>query len=123
MAKVTIHDKPQDTPSQAIVREANGVFIVRDVNGREIGIKKLNALERLKMLKVIGGFNDNALGYASLAFHVASIDGNIVNRPVTEAQVESIIQKLDDEGLNAVSIGIVEHFDPNKVVGVEDIKK
>src|ERR1700712_442980 len=102
MAKVTLHT---ETPSETIVKAAGQPQTRTDAAGRIIGIKKMQALDRLKMFEVVGAENarnEPYLGYAALAFHVSSIDGEPVNRPTNKIQLEALIQRLGDDGMNAV---------------------
>ena len=111
MAKITVHE----TPSEEIVRAARRPSEVEDANGRKIGIRKMGALDRLKMFEVIGpenSKNEPYLGYAALAFHVGSIDGDPVSRPATKLQLEGLIQRLGDEGMEAVGEAVQEMFAP-----------
>lgn len=103
MAKVTVHT---ETPSQQIVKAANQPSTVTDAKGRAIGVKKMNPLDRLKLFEVIGGDNsknEQYVGYAALAFLVTSIDGDPVPRPSNKLQLEALVQRLDDEGMDAVA--------------------
>ena len=57
------------------------------------------------MFEVVGADNsrnDAYLGYASLAFHVTSVDGDPVTRPANRLQLEALVQRLGDDGLEAV---------------------
>ncbi len=110
--KVTVHE---ETPSESIIKAANKVITVTDDRGRQIGIKKLGPLDRMKLFEVCGpenSKNEAYLGYASLAFCVSAIDGEPVPRPSSRAHLEVLIQRLDDDGLNAVGQGVQEHFVP-----------
>jgi hypothetical protein len=114
MAKLTVH---ADTPSETIVKAANRPATRTDATGRAIGIKKMQALDRLKMFEVVGA--DNArnepyLGYAALAFHVSSIDGEPVSRPTNKIQLEALIQRLGDDGMNAVGEAVQEMLAPRE---------
>lgn len=114
-----------ETPSQAIVRSANEVVTVTDANGRSIGIKRLGPVERMRMFKVIGGEqakNDAYLGIAALAFLVRSIDGDTINQPTSELQLEGLVQRLGDDGLNAVGQGVVDHFQETQEESTEALK-
>ncbi len=107
MTKLKMHD----TPSESIIKAAQQPSDTTDSKGRVIGIKKMGALDRLKMFEVIGA--DNAknepyLGYAALAFHVCSIDGDPVMRPANKIQLEGLINRLGDEGLEAVGQSLQE---------------
>ncbi len=103
MAKVIIHS---DTPSQAIVKAANIVVTVTDSLGRQIGIKKIGAWDRMKMLQVVGSENTKNevyLGYAALAFSAVKLDDEDLPAISTMAQLEVRVKRLEDEGLEAIS--------------------
>lgn len=113
MAKVTMREPGTDSPSAQIIREAKKAVTVRDAQGREISIKRLLPLDRMKMFEIIGAANssnEQYIGYAAIAFCVTAIDGDPVMRPRSKAEIEAIIQRLDDDGINAVSEGAREHF-------------
>ena len=102
MAKVTVHD----TPSESIIKASNAEEFVTDSRNRKIGVRKLKVLERIAMLKLIGhGNNDNLIYISSVspAFLVTSIDGDPVSKPATELQLNGLLQRLDEEGLEAVT--------------------
>jgi hypothetical protein len=92
-----------DSPSQEISKLITET--VKDANGREIQVRKLRPRDRMLLMELIGG--DNAangpyLGYATLAYSVESIDGKVQPVPRTKVALEALVQKLDDEGLDAV---------------------
>jgi hypothetical protein len=123
MAKVTIKET-SDTPTQAIVKAANEVHTV-EAQGRTFGVRKLQALDRLKMFEVVGAENSKNeayLGYAALAFHVVSIDGETVNRPTSKLQLEALIQRLGDDGMDAVGAALEKLFLAQPDGGTEPIK-
>lgn len=104
MASVTVHDG--DTPSQEVIRSANATTIVTDAQGRKIGVRRLKTLDRMRLFELVGpenAMNDRYLGYATLAFSVVSIDGDPVPRPDKKMALEAIVQRLDDDGFNAVA--------------------
>jgi hypothetical protein len=114
-SKITINE---DSPSQAMVNDANKAFSAKDARGRTIAVKKLKPWDRLKMLEVIGaGQSDNAMyvGYASLVFYVVKIDDEAIARPTSKLQVEALMQRLDDDGLDTVGSLVEEHFGEKKL--------
>ncbi|QEL18715.1 hypothetical protein [Limnoglobus roseus] len=115
MAKVTINKTTDsETPSQSIVKAASQLAHVTDSRGRSIAIRKFSALDRLRMFEAIGpenSKNEQYLGYAALAFHVASIDGDSIDKPSTKMQLEALVQRLDDDGMNALA----EHFEKQAI--------
>lgn len=95
------------TPVEKIVRDASRVDEVRDALGRRLGLRRLTALDRLRLFKAVGsGLAENAayLGMGMVAISVTSIDDVPVPTPASEAQLEALIAKLGDEGLEAASV-------------------
>jgi hypothetical protein len=128
MAKATLReDRNSDTPSQAIVNSASTTQIVTDSKGRQIGIRRMKALDRLRMFEVLGAENaknEPYLGYAALAFHVCSIDEEKINRPTSKLQLEGLIQHLGDEGMEAVGEELQKMLEkqPSPSEQIEQIK-
>src|SRR5271166_5418216 len=94
------------TPSQVIVSESARAFTVVDTKGRRISLRRLTALDTLRLFKAAGPVlaqNEPWLSMAGLAFSVLEIDGIPVPTPATEAQIESLIDRLGDAGLAAIA--------------------
>jgi hypothetical protein len=93
-------------PSEAIIRDADTTFIAIDGRGRRITLRRLTALDTLRLFKAAGPVlaqNEPWLSMAGLAFSVVELDGVPVPSPSTEAQIEGLIDRLGDEGLAAVA--------------------
>jgi hypothetical protein len=81
------------------------VVTVTYKDGRSIEVKKLKPIERMRMLQMIGpdnAVNGPYLGYATLAYSVTKIDGDMLPRPSNLAGLEGIVARLDQDGLDAV---------------------
>ncbi len=94
------------SPSQVILREAVSTFIAVDTTGKRVKLRRLTALDTLRLFKAAGPVlaqNEPWLSMAGLAFSVLEIDGVPVPAPTTEAQIESLIERLGDEGLASVA--------------------
>lgn len=94
------------TPTASVLSSAGERITIVDENGREIVVRKLNALDKLRLLKAAGpalSENQAWLGVAMLAASVVQIDGVPVPVPATEHQIEGLVGKLGDLGLDAVS--------------------
>ena len=99
------------TPSERIVAEAGAESQVTDRLGRVITFRRPGALDRLRLFKAVGPHlagNDRYVGYAMLAMCVTAIDGVPYPSPVTEHQLESLVQRLDDAGMMAVAQGLAD---------------
>jgi hypothetical protein len=99
------------TPSELITNVANQTFDVRDSTGRNLKVRRISALDRLRLLKAAGpelSQNDGWLNMAALTLAVTEIDG--IPRPVpsSERQIEAAISALGDTGLQAVSEALGE---------------
>jgi hypothetical protein len=101
------------TPSQAITHEANRAFSTVDAKGRRLSLRRLTALDTLRLFKAAGPIlaqNEPWLSMAGLAFSVLEIDGVPVPTPVTEAQIEGLIDRLGDDGLAAIANIIKDEY-------------
>jgi len=68
--------------------------------------RRLNALDKLRLLKAAGptlSENQAWLGVAMLAASVVEIDGVPLPLPTTEQQIEGLVGRLGDDGLDAVA--------------------
>jgi hypothetical protein len=94
------------TPSGAILANAKITLEVLDSLGRKFLVRRINALDRLRLLKAAGpelSDNDAWLNMAALAISVVEINGVPFPTPVNERQVESAVSTLGDQGLQAVA--------------------
>ena len=98
-----------DTPSSRIIAAAIAETMVRDAAGRELSLRRMGALDRLRLFKAVGpqlAQNAPYLGMAMLAASVSAIDGVPVPPPVTEGQVEALVSRLGDAGIAAAASGL-----------------
>jgi hypothetical protein len=95
-----------ETPTVRLLSEAATPITVKDSDGRALFLRRMGALDRLRLFKAVGAeLAQNApyLGMAMLASSVTAIDGIPVPAPTTEAQIEALIQRLGDAGLAAAA--------------------
>ncbi|MFC4526417.1 hypothetical protein ISN76_12905 [Dyella halodurans] len=99
--------KVELTPSQELVGAANAEVTVADAKGRQILLKKPGTLAQFRLVELMGDSARNVV-YMNMVLpliFVASIDGDPVAKS-TKAQIEALIQRLDDEGVEAVAEGV-----------------
>jgi hypothetical protein len=121
-----------DAPAQPVEPKNNGVTVhdaktatVRDKNGRTIKVKKLGALDRVRLFKALGAEaseNRQVMHYSALAASVTELNGDHVGFPTTSAQVDALIARLDDDGLEAVITALVA-LSPEMAEGAVDQAK
>src|ERR1700722_9971071 len=101
------------TPTATIVTNACQTLEAHDDQGRKIGVRRLNALDRLRLLKAAGpelSQNDAWLNMAAIALSVVELNGIPRPAPTNERQIESAVSELGDLGLQAVADAL-EHND------------
>lgn len=94
------------TPIQRHLAATLAVQTVVDDEGRTIVLRRLTALDKLRLFKAAGPVlsqNQHWLGMATLAVSVDSIDDLPIPAPTTEAQIESLVSRLGDAGIAAVA--------------------
>ena len=111
MTTLTVTDGK--TPSQQIVDDANRTVEARDTRGRTITMRRINTSIRRRVALALTAENQlksNYLLLATLAASVVSIDGVSVPFPVNEIQFNALIDRLDDDGFEAVGNAYKEAF-------------
>jgi len=94
------------TPSEAIIDAALATDIITDGQRRRMTVKRLTALDRLRLFKAAGPMlaqNSPWLGMALIASSVTAIDDVPVPPPANETQIEAMIGRLGDAGISAVA--------------------
>ncbi len=91
---------------------------VTDGRGRRIRLRRVGALEKLRLLKAVGPVlaqNEAYLGVALLAYSAAAIDDVPLPVPTSEAQIEMIVDRLGEAGLAAVAAALKEEDEAETV--------
>jgi hypothetical protein len=94
------------SPTSTIIASATTMQTVTDVEGRRLTLRRLTALDRLRLFKAAGPLlsqNQPWLGMAVLASSVAAIDDIPMPQPVNELQIEAMIGRLGDAGTAAIA--------------------
>lgn len=100
-----------ETPSGRLIVAAQAAQEVADSRGRTLRIRRLGALDKLRLFKAAGpqlAQNRPWLGMALLACSVSEIDGIPVPQPSSETQIEALVGRLGDEGLSCVAATLGE---------------
>ncbi|MGA9865706.1 MAG: hypothetical protein WBQ75_04620 [Acetobacteraceae bacterium] len=102
--------------TDAAVVTTAGALSVIDAHGRRIGLRRLNALDKLRLFKAAGptlSQNQHWLGMAVLACSVIAIDDVPVPAPANETQIEAIVARLGDVGIAAIADTLNPDSPPN----------
>ncbi|HEY1772426.1 MAG TPA: hypothetical protein VGH91_04460 [Gammaproteobacteria bacterium] len=117
------------TPSSQATASAVQTFEVVDKDkGRKITLKKPSVIAQYRLIGLLGGdlaSNQVFVAMALPLIYVSAIDGEPVITPVKYAELEALIQRLDEGGVAAVSEGVIKHFgkpDTDLAAGTASLK-
>lgn len=82
-------------------------------DGKQVVIRKMGPLDRMRMLSIIGAENSKNEVYLSMAmpaFCTASINGENIPRPQTVLALEALAERLGDATLLQITLAIGEYF-------------
>lgn len=93
------------SPSQQVVAAGLPQHAVTDRRGRNLVIRRPSALQKFMLMDALGSSSDNKMLFmhAVLAASVIEIDGEPVSFPKSKMQVQALIQRLDDDGIDAAA--------------------
>jgi hypothetical protein len=106
------------TPTQSHLAANAAAKTVQDRLGRTLALRRLTALDKLRLFKAAGPIlaqNPLWLGMATLASAVTDIDTIPVPPPANEAQIEALVARLGDEGIAAIAAALAAEPAPDLV--------
>jgi hypothetical protein len=123
-AEVAVNEAaPVSSPaSRVTILDAKTASVI-DANGRTIRVKRLSALDRMRLFSACGAENSENrafMAYAATAAAVTEIDGAPVSFPANQIQLSALVGRLDESGLEAAVTALVEM---TPVEGVADAAK
>jgi hypothetical protein len=107
--KVTV---TSGSPSEQAIAQATETHSVKDSRGRDIVLKKPGVLAQYKIVEVAGdsASNDVYMRMIMPLIFVASIAGDPIAMPANKLQLDALITRLDEHGIEAVIKGVGEKW-------------
>jgi hypothetical protein len=109
-----------------MVDQVNGNTVtVTDKQGRDITIRKLNALDRLRLFEALGAsLSENLayMGYALTAASVIKIGTEQRAFPANKRSVEASVDMLGDDGLEAAGTAYRDNFTGGETGDLANVK-
>lgn len=96
-------------PGSTVIAAAAVEQTVMTADGMRLTLRRLNALDKLRLFKAAGSVlaqNEPWLGMALLASSVVTIDDVPVPVPTTEHQIEAMVARLGDAGIAAIAAAL-----------------
>ncbi len=115
---------PTPTPSEKVVASAAQSVEVVDSLGRRILVKRPLLSDQLDVMVVVGpeaSKNDMYMAMMNVLLHVQSIDDDPVLPLTSKKAIDEMVNKLGNEGVEAVTTAISENF--AKTFTVDEVKK
>lgn len=108
MVTVTMNE----TPTEQVMAKALATVSVTDKLGRVIALRKPGILAQYRIVEVAGesAKNDVYMRMILPLIYVTAIDGDPITQPANKMQLEALIQRLDEHGVEAVLEGAVKNF-------------
>lgn len=109
------------SPSQSLSASGAKAVEVTDALGRVIVLRKPPILAQYRLVEALGDAASNQ-AYMAMTIpllFVGSIDGAPVPTPSKKAEVEALIQRLDETGITAVMEGVQNNFSDNDAASAE----
>ena len=102
MMNVSINEEQISNKTEQVINPMQ----VIDSRGRVLKLRKLDILSESRLVRMLGQDTvTNSIymnGYVIPAVMVSEIDGEALFLPMSERQMEALIQRLDNDGLEAV---------------------
>lgn len=111
--KVTLNPSVE-TPTAQAVKTALREAIVEDARGRVITLRKPPVLAQFQLVEALGPKTAQNNTYVSMCLpllFVTQIDDVPVYLPNSKAEMEALIQLLDEDGIGAVIQGVQDNFE------------
>lgn len=98
-------------PAKPVV--VNGTLAITLGDGRNVIVRRMGPMDRMRMCSIIGSENSKNEIYLSMAvpaYCAAQIDGDNLPRPQTVLALEAVADRLGDAALLQITLAIAEHF-------------
>lgn len=111
---ITHHDTPAAIPAQTSSQllTATSERSVTDNRGRTLTIRKPSLLSQFKLVELLGATAENRtyLNMVLPVLYVSKIDGEALRFPASRLELEVLIQRIDEDGLEAVHLALAEQM-------------
>lgn len=99
-------------PSEELIAKAVAEQVVEDSTGRIITLRKPGVLAQYRLVEMLGSAAQNQvyMGMVLPLLYVSAINDDKLPALSSKREVEALIQRLDEAGIEAVMKGVQEHF-------------
>lgn len=107
--KLKVNDS---TASEELIKKAQAEVVVIDEKGRAIKLKKPSVLAQFRLIEALGDTAKNQVYTAMVLplIYIVGIDDEVLHPLNTKREIEALIQRLDEDGISAVSQGVMDNF-------------
>ena len=105
MTRLTVNKTAEAiTPSEQLIAKAAESKTICDANGRNITLRKPGMLAQFRLVEMLGESAKNQvyLGMVTPLLYVVAVDGDEIRPPAKKSELEALIQRLEEAGVEAV---------------------
>lgn len=114
-----------ETPSAQLIAKADAARTITLPDGRTVTLKKPGVLSQFRLVRMLGDAAKNQV-YVSMVTpftHITAIDGKPFTQPNTEREIDALILRLGDDGVEAVMTSVIESYgDANPAADKAELK-
>lgn len=99
---LTVTQAGTDAPEPAVPATPAAPDQVVDSKGRAYVLKKMSPLEQFRLVRLIGDAPQMYINMVAPLVWIRSIDGEGLAPPASQREIDALIQRLGEEGIEAV---------------------
>jgi len=101
------------SPSAQVMAKATESWEVEDTSGRTIQLRKPGMLAQFRLVEMLGDSSKNQVYLAMVTplLYITAIDDDPVTPVLKKSELEALIQRLDESGVEAVHNAIMSRAD------------
>lgn len=99
-------------PSEELIAQATAEVVVVDAKSRRITLKKPGVLAQYRLVEILGdtASNQTYMNMVLPLIYVTKIDEEDLQALSSKRQIDALIQRLDEDGINCVMQGVMDNF-------------
>lgn len=114
--------KPE-TPTEQVMAQATAQVTTTDARGRVLTLAKPGVLAQFRLIEMLGPETAKNQVYVAMVLplmYLSAVDGEAIPKPSTKRELEALIQRLDEDGITAIAMGVEKNFGAPNPAGDED---
>lgn len=108
------------TASEEILARYAQIERESDTLGRLIGVRRLRPAQQMRIAELVDTERASAMAVFNIAAAVCEIDGQMIPFPRTRPEIDAIMDRLDQEGIQAASAALERLYEKSSAPRTKD---